>query len=155
MNIFILDYNIQKSAQYHCDKHVVKMCIEYAQLLSGVHHHYGNPAGYKLTHKNHPCAIWARSSLSNYEYLLELALELGDEYTYRYGRTHASISVVCSLPSIKFVDIGLTPFVKAIANPEIKSIADTVEAYREYYKKEKSSFATWKKREIPEWYKID
>ncbi len=152
MNIFILDYNIQKCAEYHCDKHVVKMCIEYAQLLSSVHHHYGKPAGYKHTHKNHPCAIWTRTSLSNYEYLMELAFALGEEYTYRYGKHHASIGVVANLPPIVFQDIGLTPFVKAIANPEIKSIPDTVEAYREYYRKEKSGFATWKKRDVPTWY---
>lgn len=154
MNIFILDYNIKQSAQYHCDKHVVKMCIEYAQLLSSVHHHYLGDAPYRLTHKNHPCAIWARASLSNYEYLLELALELGDEYTYRYGKHHKSIQIVESLPPIKFIDIGLTNFAKAIANPEIKAIPDTVDAYREYYRKEKSNFATWKNRPVPDWMKL-
>lgn len=153
MNIFLLDYDIETNARYHCDKHVVKMCIEYVQLLSSVHYLKGKPAGYKLTHKNHPCAIWARESLSNYDYLLELALALGEEYTYRYGKLHKSIEeVLIGLPPIKFEDKGLTPFVKAIANPEIKAIADPVEAYRTYYNKEKSSFATWKKREIPAWY---
>lgn len=153
VNIFILDYNIQKAAEYHCDKHVVKMCIEYAQLLSSVHHIKAIPAGYRLTHKNHPCAIWARESLSNYEWLLELALALGEEYTYRYGKKHKSIEeVVYHLPPIKFEDIGLTPFRKAIANPDIKAIDDTVEAYRTYYNLEKSGFATWKKREQPQWY---
>lgn len=151
MNIFILDYNIKKCAEYHCDKHVVKMCIEYAQLLSSAHHHYLGEAPYRDTHKNHPCSVWVRSSLSNYEYLLELALELGDEYTYRYGKHHKSIQVVEALPPLKFVDIGLTPFAKAIANPEIKAIPDTVEAYREYYRKEKAHFTTWKNRPIPPW----
>lgn len=153
MNIFILDYDITKSAEYHCDKHVVKMCIEYAQLLSSVHHCLGQPAEYRLTHKNHPCAVWARTSLSNYEYLMELAFALGSEYTHRYGKKHKSIEeVVAYLPPIKLVDIGLTPFVKAIANPDIKKIEDTVEAYREYYRKEKSGFATWKLRPVPEWF---
>jgi hypothetical protein len=128
------------------------MCIEYAQLLSSVHHHYGKPAGYRLTHKNHPCAVWARESLSNYEYLLELALELGDEYTHRYGKKHKSIEeIVCALPPIKFEDKGLTPFAKAIAVPEIKAIADPVEAYREYYRKEKAHLFGWKNRQTPEW----
>lgn len=83
-----------------------------------------------------------------------MALELGDEYTYRYGKVHKSIQIVESLPPISFIDVGLTPFVKAIATAEIKAIPDAVEAYREYYRKEKSSFATWKKRPVPDWMKL-
>jgi len=37
MNIFYLDKDPIKSAEMHCDKHVVKMIIEYAQLLSTAH----------------------------------------------------------------------------------------------------------------------
>ena len=38
MNIFFLDENPTLSAQYHVDKHVVKMILETAQLLCSVHH---------------------------------------------------------------------------------------------------------------------
>jgi hypothetical protein len=38
MNVFFLDENPKLSAQYHVDKHVVKMILETAQLLCGVHH---------------------------------------------------------------------------------------------------------------------
>ena len=37
MNIFNLHEDTKKSAQMHCDKHVVKMIIEYAQLMSTAH----------------------------------------------------------------------------------------------------------------------
>ena len=37
MNIFYLDRDVQLAAQYHCDKHVVKMILESAQLLSTAH----------------------------------------------------------------------------------------------------------------------
>mgnify|MGYP001364327535 CR=1 FL=1 len=37
MNIFELDENPLVCASMHCDKHVVKMPIEYAQLLSTAH----------------------------------------------------------------------------------------------------------------------
>ena len=37
MNIFYLSDDPQICAEQHCDKHVVKMCIEYAQLLSTAH----------------------------------------------------------------------------------------------------------------------
>ena len=72
MNIFFLDENPTLSAQYHVDKHVVKMILETAQLLCGVHHvtaHDSTHVPYKLSHKNHPCSIWCRESLSNYLYL--------------------------------------------------------------------------------------
>ena len=38
MNIFILDSNHEKCAQYHCDKHVPKMILETAQIMSTVMH---------------------------------------------------------------------------------------------------------------------
>ena len=38
MNIFYLHNDPQIAAQMHCDKHVVKMILEYAQLLSTAHH---------------------------------------------------------------------------------------------------------------------
>ena len=37
MNIFYLDNHTHRCAKQHCDKHVVKMIIEYAQLLSTAH----------------------------------------------------------------------------------------------------------------------
>jgi len=37
MNVFYLDRNPITAAQMHCDKHVVKMILEYAQLLSTAH----------------------------------------------------------------------------------------------------------------------
>lgn len=152
MNIFVLDYDIKKCAQYHCDKHVVKMCIEYAQLLSSVHHSLGKPAGYSLTHKNHPCAIWVRQNMNNYEWLFNLAIELGDEYTHRYGKKHKSISIVETLPIPELEYDKLTPHPKCVRD-DLKSIPDVVEAYRTYYIEDKASFCTWKNREKPEWFK--
>ena len=37
MNLFILDKDPVKAAQLQCDKHVVKMIVESAQMLSTVH----------------------------------------------------------------------------------------------------------------------
>ena len=69
MNIFILDYDVKKCAEYHVDKHVVKMILETAQLLCGAHWTTGGEAPYKLSHKNHPSAIWTRQDLNNYMWL--------------------------------------------------------------------------------------
>lgn len=152
INIFVLDTDIKKAAQFHCDKHVVKMILEYAQLLSSVHHMLGNPAGYALTHKNHPCAIWARASMDNYEWLFNLAIETGDEYTYRYGKTHKSIGVIESLPIPELDHTGLTEHPKCMPEP-MKNIPSVVDAYRAYYCTSKADFCTWKKRDTPEWFR--
>jgi len=118
MNIFYLDYDPVKSAEYHLEKNVVKMIIEYAQLLSTTHRlldgaqfvekKYVNgslPARYrslkrwkldderenilyKATHINHPSAVWTRSHAINYNYLYKLFCAVCDEYTYRYGKIH-------------------------------------------------------------------
>ena len=155
MNIFFLDWDVRKSSEYHCDKHVVKMILETAQLLCGAHHTTDQPTDqvpYKLSHKNHPCSIWVRESLSNYLYLCELGMELCKEYTYRYGKRHKSQDVIewCITNKVNICDKGFTEPPKAM--PDEYRVSDVVESYRNYYKGSKSRFAVWKNREIPFWY---
>ena len=102
MNIFILDRNPEKCARYHCDKHVVKMVLESAQILCSVLHMRGEDAPYRPTHISHPCVKWANSSLSNFSWLVELAIQLNEEYKFRYEKlvNHKSIEVVIFAPSI-------------------------------------------------------
>jgi len=58
-----------------CDKHVVKMILESAQILSTAHRvldgdDYADKYGlYKIAHKNHPSTIRARSGGLNYLWL--------------------------------------------------------------------------------------
>lgn len=158
MNIFFLDFDTQKCAQYHCDKHVVKMILETAQLLCGVHHlipQVTPQVPYKLSHKNHPCAIWTRESLTNYLYLCDLGLELSKEYTYRYGKRHKSQDVIewCIVNKPNIVDIGFTSPPKAM--PDEYKVINVVESYRNYYMGAKKDFAKWKNREIPEWFSTE
>jgi hypothetical protein len=155
MNIFFLDENPTLSAQYHVDKHVVKMILETAQLLCSVHHttdQVTDQVPYKLSHKNHPCAVWARQSLSNYLYLCELGLELGKEYTYRYGKRHKSIDVIewCIVNKPNIPDIDFTQ--PAMAMPDEYKTDSVVESYRNYYIGAKISLASWKNREKPFWF---
>jgi len=155
MNIFFLDENPTLSAKYHVDKHVVKMILETAQLLCGVHHltdQVNDQVPYKLSHKNHPCAVWARESLSNYLYLCELGLELGKEYTYRYGKRHKSIEVIewCIVNKPNIPDIGFTTPARAM--PDEFKVDSVVESYRNYYMGAKSDLASWKNREKPFWF---
>ena len=154
MNIFILDKNIKKCAQYHCDKHVVKMILETAQLLCSAHHVTGGSAPYKLSHKNHPCSIWVRSSLSNYLYLCELGLKLGEEYTHRYGRIHATarlIEVLYTPPTHIPIGVGFTEPTPAMPD-EYKITGNSVRSYINYYVGAKKHLASWKKRQTPEWF---
>ena len=155
MNIFFLDEDIKKCAEYHVDKHSTKMCVEYGQILCSVHWVLGKEAPYKLSHKNHPCSIWTRESLSNYLYLCELGLELCKEYTYRYGKRHKSQEVIewCLINKPNIPDIGFTEPAKAM--PDEYKVKSVVESYRNYYMGAKSGFAVWKNREKPEWFNLE
>ena len=176
MNIFILDEDLDTNTEFHVDKHIVKMPLEAAQMLCTVHwiNKYVGYVPRKLTSDewalvskqkaniprdfpylptmyNHPCTIWARSSLDNYEWLYTYALALGEEYTYRYGKVHKSIrDCVLNLPSLQFPSNGLTEFAQAM--PDECKRPHPIDAYREYYRTEKSHLASWKHRERPAWY---
>jgi len=162
MNIFFLDENPKLCAQYHNNSHCIKMILETAQLLCSVHHVTDQEptkyrpstvqVPYKLSHKNHPCAVWARQSLSNYLYLCELGLELGKEYTHRYGKRHKSIDVInwCIINKPNIPDIGFTT--PAMAMPDEFKVDSVVESYRNYYMGAKISLASWKNREKPFWF---
>ena len=154
MNIFVLDTDPYKCAVYHNDKHTVKMILETAQLLCGVHWVNDSEAPYKLSHKNHPCAIWSRECIENYVWLCDLGMALSKEYTHRYNKRHKSQDIIewCygNLPNLRS-NGDITPF--ALAMPDECKIGDAVESYREYYMKEKRSLASWKMRNQPEWFK--
>jgi len=155
MNIFVLDYNPKICAKYHCDRHVVKMILESAQILSTVINSKLKMEVtdlYKSTHVNHPVVKWVKKSKQNFDWLLELSLYLCDEYNDRYEKTHKSLKVLerCALFSKIFRDKGLTPF--ALCMPDEYKTNDVVESYRNYYIAEKR-FAKWKKGNIPEWWK--
>lgn len=155
MNIFILDNDIQQNVQYHCDKHVVKMILEYCQLLStACHIHEIKIDGlYKKTHVNHPCAKWVCESKQNFKYLLDLTVALLDEYTYRYGKVHASSRLI---PLFEFAldniphDIPMTSF--AIVVKDSLYTNDAVQEYRNLYKTAKRDICTWKNRDTPYWF---
>jgi len=130
------------------------MVLETAQLLCGVHHVTREDTDfvpYKLSHKNHPCAIWARQDLSNYLYLGELGLELSKEYTFRYGKRHKSQEIIewCLINHPPLEDKEFTTPPKAM--PDEYKTEDVIESYRKYYLGAKKTFLTWKERKVPEW----
>jgi hypothetical protein len=156
MNIFFLDSDPKKCAEQHCDKHVVKMILESAQLLSTAHHvldDYNAPKGiYKPTHKNHPSAIWARTTDSNYDWLYVLWRELMSEYKYRYLKVHACEKLIIPLRRLPF-NIEKGPFTAPPkAMPDEYKVEDTIQSYKNYYNGAKASFAKWTSRKAPEWF---
>ncbi len=157
MNIFVLDENPQVAAKMHNDKHVVKMILESAQLLCGVHHMTDplttEQVPYKLSHNNHPCSIWARQCVENYIWLCDLGLALCEEYTYRYGKRHKSQDIIewCLINEPNLKENGdITPF--ALAMPDECKTKTAVESYRLYYLTHKRDMSTWKNRKKPEWF---
>ena len=113
MNIFYLDHDVVKCAREHNDKHVVKMILEYGQLMSTAHRvldgtpyvdrtangrkimrwRLGDerePVLWKASHVKHPSGIWTRDNGFNYMWLRDLWLETLKEYTYRYGKVHSA-----------------------------------------------------------------
>lgn len=133
MNIFALDIDPVLAAQYHADKHVVKMIVETAQLLCNAHRPCDAP--YKRTHYNHRCSRWSRKSTANYLWLCDLGLALCAEYTKRYRKRHKSQDVIewCEERIPDSIPYGeLTDFPQAM--PEAFQDKDPVVAYRKYYK---------------------
>jgi hypothetical protein len=152
MNIFVLDEEPRTCAEYHCDKHVVKMILETAQMMCTVLNELGHNTPYKSTHSKHPCTLWLKQSLANYNWTLRLVKYLNREYQERYNKTieHKSWGVVRSLPTkILLPDTELTPFAQAMPD-EYKNV-DPVIAYRTYYINDKKGFATWKNK-TPSWW---
>lgn len=160
MNIFYLDRDPKLAAQYHCDKHVVKMLVEYAQIMSTAHRvldDIPNDTGefYRLSHKNHPSCIWVRESVENYKWLYRMWIHLHNEYVLRYKRNHASFTKLCAKLSFapkNIPQVAATSMKLAIADTKYHN-PDPVISYRNYYNGDKARFATWKSPSvIPEWF---
>lgn len=155
MNIFVLDLDTKKCAEYHSDKHVVKMILETAQMLCSAYYftNESHKSPYKLAHKNHPCTVWARESLSNWLWLRDLGLSLYDEYKKRYNnKDHKSGDIILGLDTPNLPDKGLTPF--ALAMPLEYRDDDVVMAYKNYYLGEKKDILQYKNCDEPEWLKV-
>jgi hypothetical protein len=158
LNIFFLDKDPLSCARYHGDKNLIKAVLESSQLLESSHVFHQHETPYSTGKRgwvNHPCAKWVRESLANYLWLSDLGEELCEEFSVRYGHEHSYA------PRFKYYkenppgleDKGWTEPYQAM--PEDCRSGDVVLAYRDYYKKHKASFATWKNREIPEWFLMD
>ena len=178
VNIFYLDHNPRFAAQALVDKHIVKMPTETLQLISTAHRlldgvpvekvvregakpkirytmadeHFDHLL-YKVTHQNHPSAVWARTNTGNYAWLIEYLNAMCEEYRFRYKNTFKCVKFGMvaavqkpprNLPRGDF-------FPPTLAMPEIYKGNDPIESYRRYYAGDKWRFAKWKETPMPKW----
>jgi len=179
MNIFILNNDPIIAAQEQCDKHVVKMIVESAQMLSTVHRMLDgvmerrpSKSGsmlqywklndqrenilYKACHFNHPSTVWTRESKANYQWHYKHFIALCDEYTYRYGKVHSTdtkLRIALQQIPTNIPEKHMTPFKLAMgSNPECM-LEDAVESYRRFYETKQKRFTmVWTKRPVPKWF---
>lgn len=182
MNIFVLDESPIVSAQEQCDKHVVKMIVESAQMLSTAHRMLDgeqerrrSKSGktmskywklpderegllYKAVHMGHPCTVWSMESRANYVWHYIHFVALCDEYQYRYGKKHLTDRTLSE--ALKQIPKNLhgdkrTPFKLAMgSNPECMS-DDPIESYRRFYETKQERFKmVWSKRPVPSWFNL-
>ena len=178
MNIFYLDANPEWAASMHCDKHVVKMILESAQLLSTAHRLLDGvmsvelsekgrkrkvwtlsdrrePILYKASHINHPSAKWVRESNFNYVWLYRLLDNLCTQYTSRYYKLHkverdGLLLHLYRLPR-NIPITHATPIPQCMPD-EFKVDGDPVKAYRNYYCGHKTDMKKWAYSQTPAWY---
>lgn len=167
-----------QAAQWMVDRHVVKMILESAQLLSTAHRlldgeefigktKTGRKAKrwklydsredvlYQATHINHPSAVWCRKSVENYNWLADHLHALLQEYTHRYGKKHkveGDLSYMLMSPPKNLQEYDMTTMPSAMAD-EYKISDDPIINYRNYYQNGKASLHSWKNRQPPEWIK--
>ena len=177
MNIFALDNNPIMAARALCDKHIVKMPVESAQMLSTAHRVLDGSLYtelsknnrkikrwklsderegllYKASFINHPCTQWTIFCHENYIWHSIHAKELCLEYSRRYGKTHGSQEVIdyCSFRIPENIRIGSqTHFARAMPDT-YKNENGAVQSYRNYYLFEKANFAKWKNGNVPYWW---
>lgn len=177
MNIFILDANPVKAAEYLCDQHVNKMLLESTQLLCTACHSLGISflGQYKSTHKNHPCSKWLLESKHNATWLFEHAVAMSTEREIRYDQwtEHQSLNIA-GVSHYMLVNMQSDIFgsAKELTTPKMampiacqktpaftgkpQTWDDVVESYRAYYKFKQTEWAsrgkvmTWTNRQTPE-----
>ena len=170
MNIFGIEYDngygtrvphAVNSAKSQCDKHIVKMPLESAQMLCTAHRildgDEGNEDLYKIAHPKHPSTLWTMESMGNYNWHYQHWVALCEEYTYRYGKVHMSeqkFRARLCVPPVNIPHGTVTEFKLAFKDyPECIVEGDPIASYRNFYMTKQQRFKmTWKNRPTPNWF---
>lgn len=141
MNIFVLDEHPAKAVTMLCDCHLQKMCVETAQILSGVLLRRGEkllPGMPRPQNLNHPVIVAAEKASSATKWVTDYNEFLHIEYLYRFGKGHA-----CADLAVRYSELfafGDRPSKRKWAhllatccgNLDVSGM-DIVSAYRKYY----------------------
>ena len=174
MNIFYVDKDPVKAAEMMCDKHIIKMILESAQMLCTAKRvldgkeyfdttkngrkikrwRLDNPNEeatiYKAGWLGHPSTQWVLKSAYNYVWLYQHMMALNEEYKLRWQKDKDHVSItklgqLLSVPPVNArVDVIGTDATPAMPD-HCKIPGDSVASYRKYYILEKRRFAKWEK----------
>lgn len=196
MNFFLFSLPPGRCARHYCDKHLVKIILEILQLLFSAVSiaefggeqmplddpyllKHGVKKTYRVTHRNHPCAICVRRSRRAFWFVCELGLALCAEYTLRFRKTHACERGIRALHERGLLQTVADDFKPdtvlawvpsprgrvrvPLCMPEecivrgADNRPDAVRSHRRYFVVEKApkpGMARWKRRSPPKWIKV-
>ena len=148
MQLFILDKNPTLASRYLSDCHVIKMCLETAQILSSVCFNRGISIPKqcpKPYNPKHP-VIQAIKTPEQIQWVVSYNYDLHTEFLHRFGKPHAYF-----WNSILYCDLLGVQNKKTSCNDlacDFKDFytekSDIVKAHRQYYKYKKSIIKNWK-----------
>ena len=157
MNIFFLDETPEKSAKFLCDKHVPKMLLESAQMLSTAVQKYTDRIEelYKPAYPNHPMTKWVGFNRDCFRWALENAMSISQEYCKRFKKLHKSSKIINNIYDNNYINDIPDGFFKEPPQcmPDEYKDKDYVVAYRKYYMGAKAYFAKWERGvPAPDWW---
>ena len=182
MNLFALSPSPNQSARFMCDKHIPKMCVEGMQtLVSSMLISGAPPDKMPLTakgephrggYKHHPLTLWAAETYANWRWMFSHTEALCSEFLHRFGKEHAVADQLIHLrkafswsdyiPNTHEDEPSKPIYFERCFNQSQGENLDLIdtdlwpcdhEAYREFYRRDKQTFAKWEKgRDQPAWW---
>ncbi|WP_135854045.1 hypothetical protein [Halorussus salinus] len=159
VNAFWLDRDLDRTARWLADPHVLSSVFENAMVLTTAVQLNGYPESDDLyyTHADHPLTRWAAAHRDNWDLLYAYTAAAHDEWRYRWDHppeeTHGSWATVESLDESLLADLDWPG--EPSDPPQVTgewTADDYVEAYRRYYANEKRDVFEWSGgRSAPPW----
>lgn len=164
VNFFYLDQDPKKCAKYYCNKHIIKIPIEIAQILSKVHHELNSNIDFSKIYKNSIVVNnsigpyqWIKESYDNYIWACKLGLELINQYKLRYNKENHKTEIILLFlfnNPPKLSKKGITKFIGTNKYDMFQFISnDPVICARYNYAEMKCTHDKWNKEvSPPDWF---
>lgn len=164
VNFFYLDKDPKKCAQYYCNKHIIKIPIEIAQILSKIHYDLNSNIDFSKIYKNSIVVNesigpyqWIKESYDNYIWACKLGLELINEYKIRYNKDNHKTEIILEFlfnNPPKLLKKGITKFIGTNKYDMFQFISDDpVICARYNYAEMKCTYDKWNKEvSPPDWF---